>query len=111
MLCLEAIQAKARSMNHETDWADAYVARVKAALAGREPEPRIIRHTYYAHTQPYEDEYAPFWPMDDERQKIAHGWLYENAVDVEINLDTAQMRIVGFAGKALVEPTDWDGLD
>lgn len=67
----------------------------------------IVTKTYYVYGQPYEDEHAPFWPNDDERQEKIHYLLYEESVDVEINVDTGETRIIGFADKKLVEPTDW----
>ena len=66
-----------------------------------------VTKTYYVHGQPYDDEYAPFWPNDDERQNVIHYLLYEEPVEVEVDLDTGKTRILGFAGKALVEPTEW----
>lgn len=63
--------------------------------------------TYYVHGQPYEDEFAPFWPSEDTRQERIHYLLYEEAVEVEIDLDTGATRILAFAGKKLVEPTEW----
>jgi hypothetical protein len=65
--------------------------------------------TYYVHAAPYEDEFAPFWDADDPRQNKIHYLLYEEPVDVEIDLDTGKHRIVGFAGQELVEPTEWRG--
>lgn len=66
-----------------------------------------VTNTYYVHGPPYEDNFAPFWPIEDERQTKMHYLLYEESVEVEIDLDTGEHRILGFAGKKLEEPTDW----
>jgi hypothetical protein len=67
----------------------------------------IHEETYHVHAAPYEDEFAPFWDADDPRQEKLHYLLYEEEVDVEVDLDTGKHRIIGFAGKALAEPTEW----
>lgn len=66
--------------------------------------------TFYAHGGPEStDEYLDLWPTDAPQQQRAHYILYEDAVDVEIDLDTGQFRYVAFAGVPLAKPTKWMG--
>lgn len=55
------------------------------------------------------DSYSSLWPTDAPQQDVFHYCLYEEAVDIEVDLDTGRWRYVGFAGKKLEEPTDWMG--
>lgn len=70
-----------------------------------------ITRTYYIHSQPYGDDYAPFWPMQDERQTVLHYLLCEEPVKVEIDLDTGEWRYLEFAGIKLEKPGRWSGND
>lgn len=55
------------------------------------------------------DEMNPLWDSEHPAQEVAHYALYEDVVDIEFDLDTGHYRYVGFAGKKLVEPTQWFG--
>lgn len=64
--------------------------------------------TEYVHGGPEaSDEYSELWSHDAPQQRVYHYCLYEEPVEVEVDLDTGSFRYVGFAGKKLVEPTDW----
>lgn len=64
--------------------------------------------TLYVHGGPEaSDSYSDLWPNEAEQQEVFHYCLYEESVDIEVDLATGQWRYLGFAGKELSEPTDW----
>jgi hypothetical protein len=67
---------------------------------------RIV--TEYVHGGPdASDEYSDLWPTDAPQQRRYHYCLYEEEVQVEVDLDSGAFRYIGFAGKKLAEPSDW----
>lgn len=64
--------------------------------------------TEYVHGGPEaNDECSDLWPPEAPQQAVFHNLLYEEPVKVEVDLDTGKTRILAFAGKDLIEPTDW----
>ncbi len=65
--------------------------------------------TEYVHGGPEAyDEYSELWPPEAEQQRTYHYCLYEEPVEVEVDLDTGRWRYVTFAGQKL-ESGDWHG--
>lgn len=50
----------------------------------------------YLHGQ--DDEYSDLWPTDAVQQRRYHYSLYEVCVDLEVDLDTGDSRIVAIDG-------------
>lgn len=66
------------------------------------------RVTLYVHGGPEaSDEMSDLWPPEAKQQEVFHYCLYEESVEVEVDLETGAYRYVGFAGKELSEPTNW----
>lgn len=63
--------------------------------------------TKYVHGQ--SDELSRLWPFDAPQQDVFHYCLYEEAVEIEVDLDTGQWRYLSFGGKKLESPTEWSG--
>ena len=49
------------------------------------------------------DEYSDLWPIDAPQQKKYHYALYEVAIDLEVDMDTGDSKIVRVDGKRLVD--------
>jgi hypothetical protein len=49
-----------------------------------------------------EDSLSDLWPYDAPQQDVYHYSLYEVAIDLEVDLDTGQSRIIKVDGMPLV---------
>jgi hypothetical protein len=54
------------------------------------------------------DEYSELWPPEAPQQRRYHYALYEEAVELEVDLDTGRWRYVSFAGLP-INDTEWHG--
>lgn len=69
---------------------------------------RTVVQDFYVHGGPEaSDEYLDLWPREAKQQEHAHYILYEEEVEVEIDLDTGQYRYLAFSGTPLRSPTPW----
>lgn len=55
------------------------------------------------------DDYSDLWDHEAPQQETFHYCLYEEAVKIEVDLDTGRWRYLAFGGYDLVKPTPWFG--
>jgi hypothetical protein len=58
--------------------------------------------TKYLHGQ--SDELEDLWDYDAPQQDVAHYWLYEHAVTMEVDMDTGEAVITHLSGVPLAAP-------